>query len=691
MGRTGGAGQDRPPPAQALSGTASTRCPVEPGPGVGARPAPRAGQGRLRDGRDGPTLGSPRLPIHDPHRPRLPHRPRGPAHQRRNRPDDRVGRPGPEPPQHAAVAVRRRAHGNRRRPAVHLYADRSRQLQELDPHGRELTMSCGAALLSLRVAAKHVGWETEVFPFPVPSAPDFLAAVTFRPGVRSPQRRAAVPRAGAPPDEPTAVPRRDDPARGLLPSWRRRRRARGRRSACSTERRRRRRSRTSSPPAMIAQGADPDVAAEMQAWLRPSGDPQPDGVRDSAQGVWDRHASMRTPGSAVAEHKGRLVREATAVLVLWTRATARPSGWRPGQALARVLVVAADGGLAASYANEPIEVDDLRPKVADLVGDGSPQAVFRAGYPDDEPESARRPTRDVVKHRTSEASAEPLRGIQPGHPSMTTEPENGGGRPMAGTAEARRTPGRRLDDQLPRWPERRDGDVPDHAAVDEEPVADPDGHGHAGHGGADPAGLGEGAGPEDDSVAHGDVGGDDGERARGVLSGTGPRSVRAGGRCRGARGCRTGPEAVVGVAERAPPRRRARGAARRAVDLHQDRPGRGRPRTALPTGPDHRGAPAQAKVPMPAVWAASTSGGATAGRYGWQALTRRRTPRRGRGHRRGARRRTWSHSPGSRPQRGRPRRPRTAASASNGPCRPEPSPTAERKASRPACVGVRAG
>ena len=35
------------------------------------------------------------------------------------------------------------------------YADTSRQLQAQDPEGRALLMSCGAALLNLRLAAEH--------------------------------------------------------------------------------------------------------------------------------------------------------------------------------------------------------------------------------------------------------------------------------------------------------------------------------------------------------------------------------------------------------------------------------------------------------------------------------------------------------------------------------------------------------
>lgn len=45
---------------------------------------------------------------------------------------------------------------------IALYADRTRALPVNDPHDRELTVSCGAALLQLRVAAAAAGRAVEV-------------------------------------------------------------------------------------------------------------------------------------------------------------------------------------------------------------------------------------------------------------------------------------------------------------------------------------------------------------------------------------------------------------------------------------------------------------------------------------------------------------------------------------------------
>lgn len=280
--------------------------------------------------------------------------------------------------------------------AVRVYADRARQLSALDPDGRELTMSCGAALLYLRVAAWHVGWEPTVLPFPDDDA-DLLATVTFSPAPRPtgddrPFRALALRHTNRLPfkDEPVpfGVPSElagavaaegaalhvfdDDDGKEAL--------------ARLVE------------EGVAEQGRDREVVAEIERWLRPTRDARPDGVRDSEQGTWDRHAATRTPASAVATYKGRLIRDSPAVLVLATAADG-PADWlAAGQALARALVVAADRGLAASYANEPVEVASLRPKVAALIGDGVPQTIFRVGYPTPEPASSRRRAADVTEH-----------------------------------------------------------------------------------------------------------------------------------------------------------------------------------------------------------------------------------------------------------------------------------------------------
>lgn len=61
--------------------------------------------------------------------------------------------------------------------SVHLFMDRSRLLPVLDPTGRELVISCGAALHHARIAFTAAGWRPHVRRFPNPAQPEHLAAV----------------------------------------------------------------------------------------------------------------------------------------------------------------------------------------------------------------------------------------------------------------------------------------------------------------------------------------------------------------------------------------------------------------------------------------------------------------------------------------------------------------------------------
>jgi len=60
---------------------------------------------------------------------------------------------------------------------VELHADRTRQLEVADPHGRNLLLSCGAALHHARVAATSLGYDAVVERHLDPARPDLLATL----------------------------------------------------------------------------------------------------------------------------------------------------------------------------------------------------------------------------------------------------------------------------------------------------------------------------------------------------------------------------------------------------------------------------------------------------------------------------------------------------------------------------------
>jgi hypothetical protein len=65
--------------------------------------------------------------------------------------------------------------------AVEVRADRSRQLPYLDPTGRQLHVSCGAAIEFGYLAARAVGRRCDVAVLPDPAEPDLLARLTLGP------------------------------------------------------------------------------------------------------------------------------------------------------------------------------------------------------------------------------------------------------------------------------------------------------------------------------------------------------------------------------------------------------------------------------------------------------------------------------------------------------------------------------
>lgn len=106
--------------------------------------------------------------------------------QDERRPGDEVGRETVAfalraPSVHNTQPWRWRIAGTR----LDLYADRSRQLRAADPEGRNLAISCGAALHYAIVGAAAAGWASQVILLPEQADPDHLAALDLSPGERT--------------------------------------------------------------------------------------------------------------------------------------------------------------------------------------------------------------------------------------------------------------------------------------------------------------------------------------------------------------------------------------------------------------------------------------------------------------------------------------------------------------------------
>jgi len=74
--------------------------------------------------------------------------------------------------------------------SLEVHADWSRQLHASDPTGRNLLISCGAALHHAQVAAEALGWSTEVRRAPEADGSDLLARLVLFPAPQSPNAKA---------------------------------------------------------------------------------------------------------------------------------------------------------------------------------------------------------------------------------------------------------------------------------------------------------------------------------------------------------------------------------------------------------------------------------------------------------------------------------------------------------------------
>ncbi len=287
---------------------------------------------------------------------------------------------------------------------VELFADRARQLRVSDPDGRELVISCGAALMNFRVACHRFGRESAITLLPDPEEPDLLAwagcgasisastedvrlfeALPHRRTTRVPFKRRNVPDAllrrlmtAAEREGARLVPLQGEAARKQL--------------------------------AEVVDGATREqfqnrrFRAELAAWMR--GSARLDGIPPQSLGLGPLRGRLapwvvRTfdLGGAQASRDRAVAHSAPLVVVLATDRDTRAHWLRAGQALERILLAAADEGVSASYLNTPVQLPAWRSELAAIaVEEGAPQIVVGFGYAPHKPwPTPRRPLAHVTR------------------------------------------------------------------------------------------------------------------------------------------------------------------------------------------------------------------------------------------------------------------------------------------------------
>jgi hypothetical protein len=273
---------------------------------------------------------------------------------------------------------------------VELWSDPGRKVSS-DPVGREMLISCGAALYGLRLAIRSLGYQPVVSPLPDPAQLRFLARVTVGDPVpmNALEHRllAAVPHRHTHrgPFDPGPLPA------GLLAGLQDDALMEGAELALVED---------GLPMARLTQltaaaarrgDLDPAARSAVQRWTRDEGSAERDGVPGSAL------VEAEPPGAPGAPQPGRLPQRdfdlgrgigtlhsggapAAATAILLTHGDRRADWLHAGQALQRLLLHAASGWVFASLYTQPLENAVTRELIREQLSlPGYPQIVLQFG------------------------------------------------------------------------------------------------------------------------------------------------------------------------------------------------------------------------------------------------------------------------------------------------------------------------
>ncbi len=291
---------------------------------------------------------------------------------------------------------------------LHLFADTSRLVSAADPQGREITLSCGAALDHLTLAMSAAGWHTTVTRFPDPYKPLHVAAIEFGQATADAN---GVHRARA-----EAILRRRTDRRPFGPphDWARfetllRQAVIPYHVMCDVvlDDARPRLAQASRLTQQIREN-DPTYEAELDWWTSPSvsGEGVPQSALVSAAEAAQVDVARDFPTPATGRRVDASGGDQSKIVVLSTHhEDARVDVLRCGEALSGVLLDCTVAGLATCTLTHMTELAPSREIVREITGQrGLPQLWVRIGEtpvggPAILPETPRRPVADVLEVR----------------------------------------------------------------------------------------------------------------------------------------------------------------------------------------------------------------------------------------------------------------------------------------------------
>jgi nitroreductase len=270
---------------------------------------------------------------------------------------------------------------------IELYADRRRQLPISDPVGRNLALSCGAAVHHASVAAQALGLAAVTELVPTGGNRDFLARISLASGVPT---AAALISLQALEDRCTdrrrftSWPVPDSRLAHLAQAasgW-------GAHAIPITDVTTRFRAEDLLKRAMVAQSSDPRFVEEQREWIdhsRVDGIPMvnaapPAHGRPSTHP--NRFASVSEAKAIEAADAGRVLESSDGLMAICSARDDQPSWLRAGEALSALWLRATQEDLSIVPLSQVIEVEETREALHQDVFDGlaRPQILLRVGW-----------------------------------------------------------------------------------------------------------------------------------------------------------------------------------------------------------------------------------------------------------------------------------------------------------------------
>lgn len=274
---------------------------------------------------------------------------------------------------------------------IELWADLDRALSYVDPEHRELIISCGAALLNLRLALHHFGYQGDIQMLPNSDQPNLLAQIRLgswnqetaeeKSLFEAISQRHTTRRPFEVWDIPTTVLQWLQVIAVEEGAWLHLVQGQKAKSHLLNL----------VNLADRLQMADPEIRKELSAWMHSGSNPRHDGLPAYALGVPPRFDFLTVVlswltryfnlGNQIAKQNEQLLQSASAIAVLGTHGDT-PIDWlNVGQALQKILLRAQSLGIVASFFNAPIQMPEVRSQLqSSLNREGYPQVLLRLGY-----------------------------------------------------------------------------------------------------------------------------------------------------------------------------------------------------------------------------------------------------------------------------------------------------------------------